>query len=570
MKKHLDVSIGQFTHPGAKEINQDFHGAVTPGEPLLSSKGITAAIADGISSSRVSQIASQTAINSFLQDYYSTSESWSVKKSAQTVLKAINSWLYAQTQSSAYRFEKDKGYICTFSGIIFKSHQAHLFHTGDSRIFQLIDSQLNQLTSDHRRVIDEQTSYLTRAMGVHDYAELDYRQVPISVGDIFILATDGVYEHIKDHHISDIIRQESHLQLAAKRIVEEAYDAGSQDNLTIQIIKIEQLPERNLNEVHQQASLLPAAPPIQPRMNFEGHTILREIYISSRSHVYLAQNNATQEKVVIKTPSAEMRNDEAYLENFLMEEWIANRINNPHVLKAIESKQKRHYLYTATEYIEGKTLAQWMIDNPYPNIDTVRGIVEQIAKGLQAFHRQEMVHQDLRPNNIMIDNMGTVKIIDFGATKIAGVSEITQNNEGIMGTAQYTAPEYFLGESGTNRSDIFSLGVITYQMLSGQLPYGNAVSKVRNQTALRRLSYTPLRNCDNNIQEWLDLAISKAIHPEPSKRYQEVSEFIHELKRPTQQFLNQKKPPLMQRNPVLFWQSTSAVLFFLLLWVIAK
>ncbi|HAI95942.1 MAG TPA: protein kinase, partial [Methylococcaceae bacterium] len=131
-------------------------------------------------------------------------------------------------------------------------------------------------------------------------------------------------------------------------------------------------------------------------------------------------------------------------------------------------------------------------------------------------------------------------------------------------------PEYFLGESGTNRSDIFSLGIITYQMLSGQLPYGNAVSKVRNQTALRRLSYTPLRNSDNNIQEWLDLAISKAIHPEPSKRYQEVSEFIHELKRPSQQFLNQKKPPLMQRNPVLFWQSTSAVLFFLLLWVLAK
>lgn len=570
MKKHLDVSIGQFTHPGIKEVNQDFHGTVIPGEPLLSSKGITAAIADGISSSHVSQIASQAAINSFLQDYYSTSESWSVKKSAQSVLKAINSWLYAQTQNSAYRFEKDKGYICTFSGIVFKSHQAHLFHTGDSRIFQLIDSQLDQLTSDHRRVIDEQTSYLTRAMGVHDYAELDYRQVPINVGDTFILATDGVYEHLNDHHISDIIRQEINLQLAAKRIVEEAYDAGSKDNLTIQIIKIEQLPEQNINEVHQQASLLPAISSLQARMNFDGHTILREIYISSRSHVYLAKNNLTQEVVVIKTPSSEMKYNETYLENFLMEEWIAKRLNNPHVLKAIESKQKRHYLYTVTEYIEGKTLAQWMIDNPHPNIDAVRGIVEQIAKGLQAFHRQEMVHQDLRPNNIMIDKVGTVKIIDFGATKIAGVSEITQNNEGIMGTAQYTAPEYFLGKPGTNQSDIFSLGIITYQMLSGHLPYGNAISKVRNQTALRRLSYTPLRNNDNHIHEWLDSAISKAVHPEPSKRYQEVSEFIHELKRPSPQFLNQKKPPLMQRNPVLFWQSTSAILFCLLLWMLAK
>jgi serine/threonine protein kinase len=274
----------------------------------------------------------------------------------------------------------------------------------------------------------------------------------------------------------------------------------------------------------------------------------------------LAEDTDTGEKVVIKTPSAEMRKNQEYLESFLMEDWIARRVSNAHVLKAIEPDRKRNYLYIVTEYIEGQTLAQWMTDNPAPGIEAVRNIVAQIAKGLQAFHRQEMVHQDLRPNNIMIDNAGTVKIIDFGAAKVAGISEVVEENEGIVGTAQFTAPEYFLGLSGTPQSDIFSLGVITYTMLSGNLPYGNAISKTRDRRSQGRLSYKSLRDEDNNIPGWVDYAISRATQIDPFRRYTEVSEFVYELKKPNPDYLNKTKPPLMERNPVRFWQCISLVL----------
>ena len=136
------------------------------------------------------------------------------------------------------------------------------------------------------------------------------------------------------------------------------------------------------------------------------------------------------------------------------------------------------------EFVDGQTLTQWMIDNPKPDLETVRGIVEQIARGLRAFHRMEMLHQDLRPENIMIDKTGTVKIIDFGSTGSPAWSRPRRPpaRDDILGTAQYTAPEYFLGESGSPRSDLFSLGVITYQMLTGRLPYGAQVARARTRS----------------------------------------------------------------------------------------
>ena len=126
MSSRLKVSVGQYSDKGRKEINQDFHAVSVPKEPILTSKGIAIALADGISSCDVSQIASKAAVTGFLEDYFCTSETWSVKKSAQCVLMATNSWLYSQSQQSQYRYDKDKGYICTLSAIVIKSTTAHI------------------------------------------------------------------------------------------------------------------------------------------------------------------------------------------------------------------------------------------------------------------------------------------------------------------------------------------------------------------------------------------------------------------------------------------------------------
>src|SRR4029079_10108484 len=188
-----------------KETNQDFHGVLIPREPLLGMKGIAVVLADGISSSDVSHVASESAVKSFLTDYYCTPESWSVKTSAHRVLAATNSWLHSQTRRSHYSYDQDKGYVCTFSAMVLKSTTAHIFHVGDCRIYRVAGQALEQLTEDHRIFVSSEQSYLGRALGINPQIEIDYRTIQIEKGDVFLLATDGVYEYVAARTIAAAI-----------------------------------------------------------------------------------------------------------------------------------------------------------------------------------------------------------------------------------------------------------------------------------------------------------------------------------------------------------------------------
>lgn len=565
MPHGLKISIGQHSDKGRKETNQDFHGAVIPNEPALGLKGIAVALADGISSSEVSRVAAESAVKSFLTDYYCTSDSWSTKTSATRVIAATNSWLHAQTRRGRHGEEADpdRGYVCTFSVLVAKSRTAHLFHIGDSRIYRKVGGSLEQLTEDHRVVISSEETYLGRALGVNPQVEIDYRTVELETGDVFVLATDGIYEHVEGRAIARAIEDGADdLDAAAGRIVRQAFDQGSRDNLTLQIVRIDALPDGEATELLAESTGLPLPPLLEPRMEFDGYRIVRPLHASSRSHIYLATDGEDGSLVALKIPSLDLRGDPAYLRRFMMEEWVARRLDNVHVLRPHRHQRKRGYLYLVTEHVDGTTLAQWMTDNPRPDLDTVRGIVEQIARGLQAFHRKEMLHQDLRPENVMLDRTGTAKIIDFGSTKVSGIAEAAPAVEAdaVLGTYQYTAPEYFLGEGGTTRSDIFSLGVIAYQMITGQLPYGAQMAQARTRAQQRKVAYRSTLDDKHPVPAWVDGALRKAVHPDPARRYGELSEFLYDLRHPNQDLVESNPRPLIERNPLLFWKGLSALL----------
>ncbi len=535
---------------------------MVPDGQRLVLKGAALALADGISTSDVSRLAAETAVKSFLDDYYCTSDAWSARTAATSVISASNSWLHAQNDPE---LPQDRGHVCTFDAIVFKGRRAHLFHVGDARIWRMSGDTLEQLTTDHRVQASEGRSYLARAMGLYSLLDIDYRDLNLSTGDTFVLTTDGVHEFVPPKTIASLIAANDDLDHAAERIVAAALDAGSDDNLTIQIARIDQLPDVDATNILEGEDTLPPAPLLQASSEFEGYRILRELHASSRSHIYLAADKETGRNVALKVPSLDLRGNADYLRRFAMEEWVARRLNSPHVLKAIPASHERGHLFVVTEYVEGQTLRQWMTDNPQPDLETVRGIIEQIAAGLRAFHRQGMLHQDLRPENIMIGSDGMVKIIDFGSVLISGVLEAAPglDETEILGTHQYSAPEYFLGYRGTERSDQFALGVITYEMLTGKLPYAGKVSRAHSLKAQNALTYHSAASQTARVPDWVDGALARAVHINPGKRYEALSEFLQDLRRPNTSLRPDRMVPFAERDPVRFWQIVSGVLAIL-------
>jgi serine/threonine protein kinase len=557
----LKVDIGAFSTKGIKEENQDSLGHMIPENiNLLAGKGIACALADGVSSSAEAKQASQCCVTGFLDDYFSTPDSWSVKKSGGKVLTAINNWLYSQ--SNQYH-DSERGLVSTFSALVLKSTTAHLFHVGDTRIYLLRGKNLEQLTTDHRIQIPGEKEYLARAMGVDYRLDIDYKSLSVDVGDLFLITTDGVHDYLSDKTIATILQSTGlDLNSLCESIVEQALAKESADNVSCQLIKVTELPSQDADEVFSQLTALPFPPELYEGVILDGYRITRELHASSTSQLYLAVDSDTQEKVVIKTPSVNFEDDPAYLERFQLEEWIGRRVDSPHVIRTIEQQRPRHFMYYVMEYIEGQTLEQWMSDQTTPDLTVIRNIVSQAVSGLRAFHRMDMLHQDIKPGNIMITGEGLVKIVDFGSTKIAGIADIStpvERNE-LLGTKNYTAPEYLLGDAGTTRSDMFALGCIIYEMITGKLPYGTALSRSSDQASLRRLKYTPISNHVSDIPHWVDKAIRTAVQVNPENRYEKLSELESDLRKPNSVYLKEESLPLMERNPVAFWRSLSVVL----------
>lgn len=551
------ISVGQHSTAGRKDRNDDSYGVLIPEPVLLETKGIAMAIADGMSSSEAAKEASETCVRSFLTDYFATHQSWTVKTSVERVLSAVNRWLHSQSEA---HYDSGRGMVSTFSGIVLKSSLAHIFHAGDSRIYLIRDGAIERLTNDHRVRVSGKQEYLSRAFGISRDLAVDYRTLPIERGDILLFTTDGVHDFLRDGQMANIVRAEPNdLDGAAARIVAAAFANNSNDNLTCQIVRIDDPGATDQKALQQRLSALPFPPEISPGSTFEGYKIVRELHLSNRTQVYLAEDQETHERVVIKTPSVNFEDDATYIEMFTREEWVGQLVSSPHVLKVLAPKRLRKSLYYVTEYFEGQTLRQWMLDHPDRDLEAVRGIVEQIVKGLRVFHRKEILHRDLKPENILIDRSGLVKIIDFGSSRVAGIEEIASpvGRPVLLGTEGYTAPEYHRDVQPTTRSDIYSLGVIAYELLTGQLPYGRGFTTRRD---VDRLAYIPATQLNPNVPRWVDAALAKAVHKDPLQRTEVLSALVEDLRKPNTALITNRAVPLIERNPIAFWKVVSLVL----------
>ncbi len=581
----LQVFLGGYSSAGIKATNEDAFASLVPKNAELTAKGVVAVIADGVSSASKAADAAQLSVTQFINDYYATPQTWSTQKSASKVLSSLNQWLYAQTDAvSGYTLQ----WLTTFSALIVKSSTGYIFHVGDTRISQYRQNELEVLTKDHQQKQGPSHSVLTRALGADHRLQVDVQQVAVQAGDIFVLSCDGVHEYLSAQqikkHLSQLTQSPSTqaLEQMARLLTELAIENGSKDNVSCLLVYIGGTPNRALVEIERELLNKAIPPALAVGNSIDDYEICKVIHASIRSHLYLAKHPDESDPCVLKVPSQNLADDSSYLQGFIREAWLGERLNNSHVMKIKRGSENSRFLYHVCEYIDGQTLGQWMFDNPKPNLAQVRDIIEQIIIALRSFQRLEVIHRDLKPDNIMIDAYGKVFLIDYGTALIASLAE---NNDVVtetvpQGTLNYIAPETLLTLHADHQSDLFSLGVITYEMLCGELPYkpmqradmssqsyanNNQHSRVENYS---QWQYRSIRQFRSDLPFWLDMVLSKATQADPKFRLQAFSELKADLRKPTASALEEyKSQPILQRNPVLFWQGASVL--FCILWLLA-
>ena len=550
------VTTGCCSVAGTKPVNEDAFALHVPQGIALRSKGVTAVIADGVSGAEAARDASRSCVRGFVSDYYATPDSWSVKRSAHRVLSALNRWLHGQGFRA---YGTANGLVSTFSAVIVKSATAHLVHVGDTRIQLIRNGQIEPLTNDHKTVLGGSQTMLSRALGAELAVDIDYAEVTIEQGDLFILTSDGVHDYLPANHLLELFGEAAtSLDAACEAVVNAALGLGSRDNLTCVALRVESIIGQDEAAFYRDLTQLPFPPPLNPGMVLDGYRVLRELHASKRTQLYLALDELTGERVVMKTPSVNYEDDALYIDQFLHEEWIGRRLDNPHVMRVFQPRERRQCLYYVAEYIQGQTLRQWMSDHPRPSLTEVRHIVTQLIRALRAFQRLEMIHQDLKPENVMIDAEGTVKLIDFGSTKVAGLAEVSVpiDRDAVLGTLGYTAPEYLTAGQATFAADLYSLGTLVYEMLTGKLPYGEPLT----QRKLYRLEYRPAAQYNEQVPGWVDGALARAVHRDPLQRQASLSEFEMDLSQPNPRFERTSFVPLMERDPLTFWRTVAALL----------
>ncbi len=541
----LAIEFGGYSAAGLREENQDAFAAALP----VGDKGAVAVIADGVSTASRAAEASQTVVQEFIAEYQATPRTWQVKDAAAKVLNALNRWLCHH-----------EGMVTTFSALIVKGQTAHIFHTGDCRIYRMRDNSFEQLTRDHRNA-----GALTRVLGMEFHLEVDYQTDEILKGDRYLLVTDGVHDVLSKAVLGSHFGAES-LEFCARAAVESSIEQGSDDNCSCLLVEIVDVPHESIDEAHKRLTRQAIPPLMNPGVTLDEFTVKRVLFSGTRSYLYLVENEQGKQ-MVLKAPSVSFQDDLEYLEGFMREEWIGKRLDNPGVMKIYDRPHDSRFLYYVAEYIEGQTLRQWINDHPNPHVEEVRRIANELTKALRALHRAQMVHRDLKPENIMIDSSGQVKLIDFGSVYVAGFDEaqVAAYETHPVGSVGYVAPECLLNQPATFRTDLYALGVVVYEMLTGNLPHKAPLS--REPEAWLHRDYISLRKSGReDLPEWLDLTLQKTLMRNPLHRYNALSEFITDLSQPNPEFIRQiESAPFIERRPLLFWQLTSTVFFILLM-----
>jgi len=562
----LSVSTGHASHTGLRERNEDFVGMVTPPDPELSTKGLMAAVADGVSGNEGGREASEYTVRGLLTDYYATPDTWPVTQSLDRVIKAINGWV--QKQGSVRR--ELAGMATTLTAVVLRGCFYYFAHVGDTRLYLLRKGTLTRLTTDHVWDRPEMQHVLTRAIGLDSRLAIDHGMGELHERDVFLLASDGVWAALTEYDIAGMLSEvalgKTDTAKAADILVEAALKAGSADNASTIVLRVDALPEENLRDVLSMTKQLPVPPKLKPDQSLDGYVVDAVIHASAATLLYRVSDPKSQRQLVLKTLHPDRANDEAERCAFAHEEWLAKRTVARFFPQVITPEQ-RNYLYYLTTWHEGQTLQQKLDAGTHFTVPEAITHGMQLARAIGALHRRSIIHRDIKPANVHLGTDNELRLLDLGVAQ-SGLEEHDKVRAPHAGTPSFLAPEQFEFAPPSCQTDLYAAGVTLYHLLTRRYPYGEIepFQRPRFSEPVPPSRYRP------DLPLWLEDVLLKAVARDPADRFETAEEFLLALERgPSAQPAPRGPVPLAKRDPVALWRTVaviSVVLNLLLLYLV--
>ncbi|MBU0521711.1 MAG: bifunctional protein-serine/threonine kinase/phosphatase [Gammaproteobacteria bacterium] len=540
----LQLSFAEASAIGPREENQDALRLVTPAPALAASKGYLFAIADGVSQCADGGLAARSTLQALALDYYATPETWGVAQALDRLLLAQNRWLQANGGGQPL--------LTTVSALVMRGRRFTLAHVGDCRVYRWHADTLQRVSEDHVWDQPGMQHVLKRALGLDQHLVLDFLDGELRLNESFVLLSDGIWAVLGDTAIAAILRDQPDLHSAAQTLVSAAHLAGSQDNASALLVRVDALGETSIGDALIHLQQWPLPPALKPGQMFEGWQVEGMLGQSQQSLLYRVRDSQ-QHPWLLKTLPAALRDDHLAGQALLSEEWFLKRVAGRHFPEVHAASQRQHLYYVMREY-SGSTLAQLHERVAALPLAQWQDLAERLLKAVGMLHRRQILHRDIKPENLLLGDDGELRLLDFGLAYCPGLSEDQPTT--LPGTPSYIAPEAFAGEAPTPQQDLYAVGVTLYLLLTGHYPYGEieAFQRPRFGVPVSPSRYRP------DLPDWIAQSLERAVAADPGQRFETAEEWLLLLEQGERRSLSVRPRPLLEREPLKVWRTLALVM----------
>jgi serine/threonine-protein kinase len=565
----MELTYGQLSVPGpVRSTNEDFLSFWQPPDPEEHrSRGAVAVLADGVGGHGRGEVASRMAGEIVVQEFQRAKPGLAPTQLLWQLFNAVNAAVYDAGMANGGGTNR---MATTLTVALFRSNEISIGHVGDCRAYIVQGGRIRRLTTDHSYVamqlkmglisereasLSEMRSVLTRSIGRDITIQVDFYNVAVNRDDCFVQCCDGVHTCVTETEIAEIVSRHSP-DVACQELVALAERRGADDNLSVQVFRVERVEQllyyRGI-PLYQEVPNAAMSNEVQiGQILDERFQVTGLISRSGMASIFQATDLTNNQVVALKVPFMEFESDPNFFSRFQREEEIGKALNHPSILRIIPFEAKSRP-YIVMELLEGETLRDRMrAVRPLPVKEAI-SIASRIGEALDHMHKHDIVHRDLKPENVMLCKDGTLRIMDFGIAKAAGMRRLTYTGlSSAMGTPDYMAPEQVKGGRGDQRTDIYALGAILYEMVTGAAPFEGA-----NPFAIMnaRLAGDPPapRKMRSDLPPEVEEIILHAMEQAPEKRYPSALAMKAELDEPDKVQLTGRherlRPPAAGQSP---------------------